>query len=84
MRFSVATLEGPLFDCSGFYKGRSRYAERLAMFEHAAFSREVSRKVTWDKSPVSRSALAKEVQALPDENLLVRGIDVVLRYGVSV
>lgn len=80
LRFSAATWEGPLLSNSGFYTNRIRYAEILAMFDQAGFSCEVTRKVTWDKLPIARSALAEEYQRLPDEDLLVSGFDVILRH----
>jgi SAM-dependent methyltransferase len=83
LRFSAATWEGPLFSRSGFYTNRIRYAEMLAVFEQAGFTCEVARKVTWDKLPMARSALAEEFQTLTDEDLLVSGFDLVLRHKAN-
>lgn len=82
LRFSADTWESPLFSNSGFYTNRIRYAEMLAMFDQSGFSCEVTRKLTWNKIPIARSALAEEFLTLPDEDLLVSGFDVVLRHKV--
>ncbi len=83
LRFSEAAWEGPLFSRSGFYTNRIRYAEMLAFFEQAGFACVIPRKISWDTLPIARSALAVEFQALPDENLLVSGFDIVLRHKAN-
>lgn len=78
LRFSDARWEGKLFSLSGFYTNRIRYSEMLRIFKQAGFDCQTTRKITWDVLPIARDALAVEFQQLPDEDLLVRGFDVVL------
>jgi hypothetical protein len=51
----------------------------LGIFEQVGFDCEVPLKCTWDSLPITRTALADAFNALPDEELLVSGFDVVLR-----
>lgn len=80
LRFSDARWEGKLFSRSGFYTNRIRYTEMLSIFKRAGFDCQIARKISWDILPISRDALAVKFQQLPEEELLVRGFDVVLRH----
>ena len=83
LRFSEQLWENPLFSHSGFYTNRLRLSKILKIFIDAGFECEIVRKITWDKLPIARSALAKEFQSFADEDLLVSGVDLVLRHGVK-
>jgi SAM-dependent methyltransferase len=80
LRFSDSRWEGELFSRSGFYTNRIRYTEMLNIFKQAGFNCQTTRKITWDVLPIARNALAIEFQQLTNEELLVRGFDVVLRH----
>jgi len=82
LRFSDDVWEGHLFRNSGFYTNRIRFSEMLNIFEHAGFDCQVTRKVTWDKLPTSRSVMARKFSELPKDELRVSGFDLVLRRKV--
>jgi SAM-dependent methyltransferase len=64
---------------SGFYTNRLRKSEFLQIFVEAGFSTRVVSLKTWEKSPISRRALAMEFAGLSDDDLTVRNFQVVLR-----
>ena len=80
LRFSETTWESDLFRKSGFYTNRIRFAEMVTIFQQAGFECQFPRVIRWNTLPVSRSALVKTYQDLPDDDLLVSGFDVVLKY----
>jgi SAM-dependent methyltransferase len=79
LRFSMTVWEGKLFSRSGFYTNRIRYSEMLSIFNQVGFDCEVTRKVVWEKLPISRKSLASAFQELSDEELCVSGFDLLLR-----
>jgi len=79
LRFTDATWEGDLFRKSGFYTNRIRFGEMRALFDRAGFDCQLSRVVRWDVLPTPRPRLDKTFQTLPDDDLLVREFDIVLR-----
>ncbi|MES2300372.1 MAG: class I SAM-dependent methyltransferase [Pseudomonadota bacterium] len=81
LRFAEKTWERKLFRESGFYTNRIGHAQMLALFEQAGFSCVLPRVARWDKLPLPRSALAAPFDVLPDDELRVRGFDVVLRLA---
>lgn len=81
LRFPDSRWEGEFFSKSGFYTNRIRYTEMLRIFKQAGFNCQTTRKISWEFLPISRDALAVEFQQLPDEELLVRGFDVVLSHN---
>jgi SAM-dependent methyltransferase len=79
LRFPERVWESRLFATSGFYTNRVRASGFRELFERAGFDVEVVRAVRWQRLPLARSKLDSEFRDLPDEDLLVSDIDVVLR-----
>jgi SAM-dependent methyltransferase len=79
LRFSRVRWESPIFKSSGFYTNRLRCEAIVRSSENAGFSAERRGVERWDRLPVQKAALAPEFRALPDEELRIRGIDLVLR-----
>jgi len=79
MRIPSAWWEKEWMACSGFYTNRLRKSEFLRVFEEAGFYAQIVSLQTWDDSPISRQALAREFRGLSDEDLRVRDFLVVLR-----
>ena len=80
LRFSEAVWESRFLRKSGFYTNRIRYAEMIALFEHAGFTCNVPRVVNWDKLPTPKARMDKIFQSLPDRDLLIKGFDLVLTH----
>lgn len=80
LRFSEEVWESRLFRNAGFYTNRIRYAEMVALFEQAGFACNVPRIINWDQLPTPRARMDKIFRSLPDENLLVKGFDLVLTH----
>lgn len=78
LRFSERLWESEFMACSGFYTNRIRYSEMLQLFEQAGFTVEIKDVRRWSKLPTPRRNLVKAFRALPDDELLVTGFDVVL------
>lgn len=84
LRFSARRWEAPGFAArSGFYTNRIRYSEMLAMFREAGFDAEVVRVERWDELPTPLQRMDSAYRALPRDELLVSGFDVLLRPGGS-
>jgi hypothetical protein len=64
---------------SGFYTNRLRMSELIGILESAGFVVDVLTTSRWDTLPTPRSAFAREFQGFDQEDLLVRGIQVLLR-----
>ena len=64
---------------SGFYTNRLRSSALLALFGECGFEVAETHFVRWDDLPTPRSKLARPFRELPDEELLVAVVDVVLR-----
>lgn len=79
LRFSERVWESEFMARSGFYTNRLRHRELLDLFQRAGFDVEVKRVLRWDRLHTPRSKLHKAFRSLPDDELLVYGIDVVLR-----
>lgn len=80
LRFSEEVWESRLFRNAGFYTNRIRYAEMVALFEQAGFVCNVPRIINWDQLPIPRGRMDKPFRSLPDEDLLVKGFDLVLTH----
>jgi SAM-dependent methyltransferase len=78
LRFSRRRWESPLFKNSGFYTNRLRSSEILRSSEEAGFSAEVRGVDRWDSVPVQRKSLALEFRVMADDELRIRGLDLVL------
>jgi len=80
LRFSEEVWESRLFRNAGFYTNRIRYAEMVALFEQAGFVCNVPRIINWDQLPTPRAKMDRSFRSLPDEDLLVKGFDLVLTH----
>jgi SAM-dependent methyltransferase len=79
MRFSSGIWETHLFRNSGFYTNRIRPSEMLAMFADAGFDVDLIGQTRWPTMPIPRGQLAREFQALSDEDFMVAEIEIILR-----
>jgi hypothetical protein len=64
---------------SGFYTNRLRFGQMLELFRRAGFTVEVLGTEMWPTVPLPRRVLADRFRSLSDEELRVRGFDVILR-----
>lgn len=80
LRFSEAIWESRLFRNAGFYTNRLRFSEIVALFEQAGFSCKVPRVVYWDQLPTPRFSMNALFSSFPDEDLRVKGFDLVLTH----
>ncbi|MGI8777098.1 MAG: methyltransferase domain-containing protein [Acidimicrobiales bacterium] len=78
LRFSDRVWESPLMADSGFYTNRIQLREMVALFERSGFDVSLPRVERWTAPPTGREKLAPRFRTLPDEDLLVRGFNVVL------
>jgi SAM-dependent methyltransferase len=83
LRFSERVWESRLFATSGFYTNRLRRSRLLEIFDEAGFETEVVSEARWSALPTPRARLATEFRSLPDDDLLVRSLDVLLRPRVE-
>lgn len=79
LRFDQARWESPLFANSGFYTNRIRLPQMMAAFAAAGLAAEVVGTERWDALPTPRRALAPPFRDMAEDDLLVRGFDVLLR-----
>ena len=79
LRFSEARWESPFFAEAGFYTNRIQYGEMLGLFEEAGFAVEALGCRRWERLPTPRRALDPQFRDLPEQELNVRGFDVLLR-----
>ncbi len=83
LRFSEKWWESDLFVRSGFYTNRIRCAEMLEFFKASGFAVDVLAVDRWDTLPIKRQQLDQQFASLPDEDLRVKGFDVLLRPVAS-
>jgi SAM-dependent methyltransferase len=81
LRFSPGLWERDWMAGSGFYTNRIRYYDMLRRFSSAGY--EITSQVTdrWHQLPTPRVRLHEQFRDLPEEDLNVRGLRVVLRRG---
>lgn len=84
LRFGERWWEAEWMARSGFYTNRLRFRDLLDRFASAGFVIESVEADRWPTLPTSRGALAAPFRDLPDEDLLVRGFDVVLRAPAEI
>jgi predicted SAM-dependent methyltransferase len=82
LRFSESIWESSIFADSGFYTNRIRYSQMLGLFKDAGFNVNVFKIDRWDKLPINRKHLNISYANLADEELLVKGFDVVLSASI--
>lgn len=78
LRFSKNVWESDFFAHSGFYTNRIRFSKINALMRKAGLKIKTSNVDCWDVIPISRSKLAAEFAEETDNDLLVKGFDVVL------
>ena len=78
LRFRERIWESDIVAKSGFYTNRIRCTEMLGLFREAGFNVEVLEVQRWDALPTPRQALAMPFRALPEEELNISALDVVL------
>lgn len=79
LRFPEAVWESPWFQESGFYTNRLRRGELLSAFAQAGFEVAWLAEERWPRLPTSRKSLAPSFQSLSEDELLVSGLELVLR-----
>lgn len=79
LRFRESLWESTWFQKSGFYTNRLRRSELLAGFIQAGFEVAVIQVESWPQIPTPREMLHDQFRALPEEELLVSGLNIVLR-----
>jgi SAM-dependent methyltransferase len=79
LRFRESVWESNFFVRSGFYTNRIRFSEMIAMFEEAGFRIKAVYPERWDASPINRKSLSRDFTEVTDDDLLVRGFDVLMR-----
>ena len=79
LRFSRKRWESDFFVRSGFYTNRIRFSEMIKLMQEASFHVEVLNLRRWEKSPIRRKSLSDDFKYVTDEDLLVKGFDVLMR-----
>jgi SAM-dependent methyltransferase len=79
LRFSERFWESKFISSSGFYTNRIRPAQMLQMLREAGFAVEVLAERQWPAVPVERRRLASPYRELPEQELRVSGLDVLVR-----
>ena len=79
LRFSRAAWESRLLSSSGFYTNRLRAPHVLAAFERAGFELESQQHERWPALPLPRARLHAEFASIADDDLRVKGIDLLAR-----
>src|SRR6266849_2357448 len=78
LRFSDRVWESSFMANSGFYTNRLRYQEVLRLFRQAGFEPEILKVTRWKTLPTPRRKMAQPFASLPEQELQVSGLDVVL------
>jgi len=78
LRFSDRVWESRLMSGSGFYTNRVRYVEMIDLFRDVGFSVEVVSVDRWSVLPLPRREMSERFRRFSDDDLLVRGFDVIL------
>jgi len=79
LRFSENLWESNFFVRSGFYTNRIRYYEMISLMEAAGFNVDIVSVSRWDRPPIERQKLHPIFSDLSDDDLLIRGFNVLLR-----
>lgn len=79
LRFPETLWESRLMASSGFYTNRIQAPGMLRTFEHCGFANlRVLKEWRWKALPTPRAALARSFRQLPESDLLVNGMKVVM------
>jgi SAM-dependent methyltransferase len=79
LRFNETVWESDFFSKSGFYTNRIRFSLMIEMFEDAGFYIESIQCERWAVSPIRRRSLSRDFSLISDDDLLVKGFDVLMR-----
>jgi len=79
LRFRESVWESPLMASSGFYTNRLRCSQLLAQFESSGFVVAELQAVRWPGLPTPRKKLADPFRSMPEDDLRVFELDVLLR-----
>lgn len=79
LRFSDRLWESDFFSKSGFYTNRIRFEQMLEVIIHAGFDVDLLKVDRWDRLPLVRSKMHSQFAALKEDELRVKGFDVILR-----
>jgi hypothetical protein len=79
LRFSEQRWESALYIRSGFYTNRLRASQIVNIVCKVGYEILDQQNDTWDKLPIDRSVLAAPFASMPDEELLIRSMDLVVR-----
>jgi SAM-dependent methyltransferase len=78
LRFSDWIWESSFMANSGFYTNRLRFQEVLQLFRQAGFEPEIREVTRWNTLPTPRRKMARRFASLPEQELQISGLDVVL------
>ncbi len=79
LRFPTRVWESKLFRTSGFYTNRLRASEINRRFTACGFSIETCELDRWPAPKLGRARIAHDLRGILDEDLLIRGIWLVVR-----
>lgn len=79
LRFSEDLWESNFFAKSGFYTNRVRFSEMCRYFKESSFEVEVMQVDMWEKLPITRHEIDSSFSVFSDQDLCVKGFDVLLR-----
>jgi SAM-dependent methyltransferase len=79
LRFNARIWESSFMAKSGFYTNRIRFTELLQLFREANFAPEVIRSARWETLPTPRRKMSYEFAMLPEDELRMSELDVLLR-----
>lgn len=79
LRFGNRIWESNFFVGSGFYTNRIRFSRMVSIAEEVGFQIELGKVDRWDAIPLARNKLAVEFSHLSDDDLLIKGFDVIFR-----
>ena len=78
LRFSEKIWESSFFSSSGFYTNRIRYNDLLKIFKSVGFNYKLVAIEKWDKLPLPYKSLNKEFQAISENILLIKDVEIIL------
>ena len=79
LRFSEQRWESPLFVNSGFYTNRLRSGQIIEIMKRVGYIVTDYVPDMWKQLPIDKSKLAQPFASMSEDNLIVRGMDIILR-----
>lgn len=83
LRFKEKTWESNYFRKAGFYTNRLRASEFMQLAREAGFEPELDEINRWPALPVPRRKLDPAFQAMPEEDLLIATIRIIMRPAAT-